>query len=565
MVDLSNFERTSYGFPGIYRGVVEDNADPLDAGRIRVRIREIHTEDGIDLPVNKLPWAEPAIGLYWSGGRNIANRDHISDENGKGNPDPATVPRYNPNPPALAADGSEPKNIIYPNKLPQGDNTKSKSTTYDVYDTYGEACGTGGIYTIPKRGNWVFIFFENGNHMNPIYFAMAPNRRDWDYQKAWRNGEIDQKIGQLKEFVNDFTDEQTGLTKPRDEIQGKDWATHAKVDARVIEPKLYNINATKDIPDSNRDVTCITSLNGTSIIIDNRANNEQIYVIHKNYMEYTDKVGNRTVYVGKQRGINADIDANEKPVPNDKDIATNYQVGVEGNHYLHILGNYDMFVHGRIHIQCDEHVQIDAQKSVGIVSREGDVDIILEKGNVNLDVQNGYVDAHIEKNLNAHVVGNANVKIDGELKATVGKNAHIKSENIFVNSGNADIILSGNAKIQANKIDITASDLRLSGNMHIGGNIKVNGTCDIKKLTRLGAELSVQTGINCGGYLYNRGIANIGSPVIAHGLQVVGGNGAGQTKGSDSAESPTKPESAIDAKQETENTTDKDFTKSDPT
>jgi hypothetical protein len=53
---------------GIYRGVVEDNNDPLQAGRVRIRVFGVHSPntketstDGI-APEN-LPWAQPANSL----------------------------------------------------------------------------------------------------------------------------------------------------------------------------------------------------------------------------------------------------------------------------------------------------------------------------------------------------------------------------------------------------------------------------------------------------------------------------------------------------------------------
>jgi phage baseplate assembly protein gpV len=52
-----------------YRGVVEDNKDPLKAGRVRVRIHGLHTykktkseTDGI--PTEELPWAEPCMPIH---------------------------------------------------------------------------------------------------------------------------------------------------------------------------------------------------------------------------------------------------------------------------------------------------------------------------------------------------------------------------------------------------------------------------------------------------------------------------------------------------------------------
>jgi hypothetical protein len=38
-------------------GIVEDNNDPLRLGRVRVRIYDVHGNDKIKIPTNKLPWA----------------------------------------------------------------------------------------------------------------------------------------------------------------------------------------------------------------------------------------------------------------------------------------------------------------------------------------------------------------------------------------------------------------------------------------------------------------------------------------------------------------------------
>ena len=42
-------------------GVVEDNADPLKAGRVRVRIFGYHTDNLQELPTKDLPWAHPGL------------------------------------------------------------------------------------------------------------------------------------------------------------------------------------------------------------------------------------------------------------------------------------------------------------------------------------------------------------------------------------------------------------------------------------------------------------------------------------------------------------------------
>ena len=55
---------------GIFRCVVEDNKDPLKAGRVRVRIYGLHTSKTIKtetegIPVDELPWAEPAMPSFY--------------------------------------------------------------------------------------------------------------------------------------------------------------------------------------------------------------------------------------------------------------------------------------------------------------------------------------------------------------------------------------------------------------------------------------------------------------------------------------------------------------------
>ena len=54
---------------GFYRGVVEDNVDPLKAGRVRVRIHGIHTAKKVKsttegIPTDELPWAEPCMPIH---------------------------------------------------------------------------------------------------------------------------------------------------------------------------------------------------------------------------------------------------------------------------------------------------------------------------------------------------------------------------------------------------------------------------------------------------------------------------------------------------------------------
>lgn len=66
--DPSEFQVQSDKLFGIFRGVIEDNNDPEQRGRCKIRVFGVHTDlkdktqlEGI--PTEELPWSEPAMGL----------------------------------------------------------------------------------------------------------------------------------------------------------------------------------------------------------------------------------------------------------------------------------------------------------------------------------------------------------------------------------------------------------------------------------------------------------------------------------------------------------------------
>lgn len=94
-------------FNGNYRGEVVDVADPLNAGRIRVKVYGVFDE----LPDDHIPWA------------------------------------------------------IYADPF------------------MGGGLNSGGFW-IPDQGDHVWVFFENGNHMYPVFFAGAPAKPHMPAEKT---------------------------------------------------------------------------------------------------------------------------------------------------------------------------------------------------------------------------------------------------------------------------------------------------------------------------------------------------------------------------------------------
>jgi hypothetical protein len=521
-----NFEKPRNTFGGIYRGLVEDNDDPLDSGRIKVRIFGMH--DTEKMTIAELPWAYPALGLYSSGGYNINNEDFISEP-----PKKDKGQRYNPGNRSKIEKSKD--NSVTFNK------PNDKKFVEDRMDPVGNSCGTGGQFVVPNRGNWVFIFFEAGNHMVPIYFAMAPMARDWNIQKIQRNEEIVQKINQIRNFKKDFHPRGNNISPNAENT----WTNNSKVDADIGSPNLD----IKDIKDSNsnRDIFCTTTAQGTTLVIDNRYGKEKIYLIHKNTIEHTDENGNKLMYVGKSRGIKK-IDQTNVPSDNDPDIACNYEIGVEGNSELYVLGEYKVYAKGGAFFQVDGDAQFDVTGDIGLVSQQGNINAIIKNGNLNID---SYKDLNINVNgnTNIQVEKDANINIKGNLKATVSGTSDLTLKDTIKLLANSDLNISvaGNTKIKSTTFDIVTTNLKVSGNVDLGGNVKIGQNLDVVQNISVGQFAFVFAGINCGGTLINRGLAELGSPCILHLATVLPGMAPGTGKSPQTPSTPSSPDTAVEA------------------
>lgn len=547
MTDLTQLEKPKYTLTGMYRGLVEDNEDPLDAGRVKVRVFGVSDDPAIT--IDQLPWAEPALNMFWSGGYNNLNKD--SKAMGSGSYDPGANSKVA---------GSGDKTIESVNGSTENTFSPEKS------DPRWNACGTGGQFVVPKRGNKVFIFFEAGNPMNPIYFAMAPDARDWKTQKSALNTDISQKIAQLADFGTDFN---LSLAKNVDTSKpvADSWASGALVDSKTKAPKIAvsSIIAEK----SNKDIYSITSPNGTTIIIDNSKSNEKLYIIHKNTIEHIDNFGNKKLYVGKSHDK-----LNVYSTEPDSNIPCNYEIGVEGNHEIYVAGNWKLFAIGDIGIKSHGNIQIESSKHVGISVQDGDVDIVVKKGDVNAQVS-GNLNANISENANLKIDKNCNVKISGDLKASVLGNTNLtcNANTNIQTAGDMNMTVGGSFKLSATSVDIVSPTLKMSGEMNIGGNTKITGTLSATQDVVAGQVLYSTVGVDTGGFLRNRGPADIGGPVIAHILQVIGGAGSGtgrppeppqQAQAPEPPAIPEKDKSSIEETHSQEKTTRKNTPETPP-
>jgi hypothetical protein len=422
MIDWDNISRSNFRFDGNYRAIVEDTNDPLNAGRVRVRIFGIHSPDPTVTPTEQLLWAEPALGLYHGGG--ILNDKNINDEADLDG-------RYTPK-----------KDIVA--DIPSRNVTQLTPSDGKWEDAVMNACGAGGIYTVPRLGSIVWIFFDSGNHLYPKYWATAPRKEDWVQQR----NKIDELIAEKRDQIAKLKD---AITTDTTEYKGSGEATkNAKVATKIPTPKMW-IHQLSDI--TNAEITSVTSAFGATYIIVNKNGKERLYVFNKGTAQYTDEQGQSKTLIGISNNSGSDQN-------------NDYQMMVGNNVEIHLLGDYNLFAKNNIFLETEGNVEINSKTNVGIVAREGDIDIIVKKGHCNIDVEGncnirsgGNTQVETEGDMIAKVRGKLDAAVQGDVVANVQGDVDIKSQgdiNLSTDSGinlnaQGDIAMScTNLKVQAN-------------------------------------------------------------------------------------------------------------------
>jgi len=422
-------------FTSIYRAYVVDDEDPRDIGRVRVRVPGVYLET---VPTEHLPWAIPATGVYRSGGRNV------NPENGVG----------------------------------LGSN--------DLKTAFNKT-GTGGTFVVPARGNHVWIWFDQGNHMFPVYFASQPNEDDWLQQKSYIKEKITTKLQQIKTLASKFTPE-----NGTDGIFATDWAKDGYVNSRQglttggegltvdnennfgnsliagsgLSTVPLNIsNKDTQGKDSKNMTEVVERAQGTIMTMDVRplfdkeegdrqkkeeGKKEKGGDTEKNINRYVysfTTLGGTTIVIDNREGQenyylihknymeNLDQNGSRKvfigrndPVnPNDEvdsKIRSTDELAVDGDKKIHVLGDFVTYVKGNIFTQCDRNMQIDINDSCGLRIKKGDFDII-----INGDKQSNRDENSERDEGKSSQQGDLNIDVQkGKLELHVKKSANIHVE-----------------------------------------------------------------------------------------------------------------------------------------
>lgn len=203
-----NNEKLYYGF---YRGVVIQNNDPDRAGKIKVFIPQFAahfarnagvTEDELRLSFvggknidtflkgevlkkfrNSINWIEQASPLVGSGTAGVydAKNDiatvsdaHRGEEFLESSSESITKSGEPVSPKALHSIHGIKGNFDI------GSNTGTCDPRNDLMSPSGINNAAKGLFSIPRVGAWVWLFFENGSLDKPVYFGYSYGKEDWN-------------------------------------------------------------------------------------------------------------------------------------------------------------------------------------------------------------------------------------------------------------------------------------------------------------------------------------------------------------------------------------------------
>jgi hypothetical protein len=348
----------------------------------------IHSNDPNETPIEHLPWAEPALSLYYSGGQNLKSKSSNSG------------PRYSP-----AGEKFNP---------PKRD---TENFVEEFQDNIMKNEGTGAFFVVPRKGSQVWVFFDCNYHGRPQYWGAAVKSADWKEQRTKLETELKTKDNEISSIRDMFTPDTTMH-------KGSSCSSEAKVGTTINKPRLKVQSISNN---ENHHIASFTSPGGVTYIIVNEDGKERTYIMHKGYMEYTDDKGQRKVVVGFTNGNANDLE---------QAVANNFE--------LHIGGDFDVYVKKSHFIQVDGDAQINVKGNVGVragkdIDLVSDASINIDAGkNINMHAK-GAIQYHAEGNMLGKVGGNYDLGVAGTYDIAIKMSAKFKSLDLHMKATTSQI------------------------------------------------------------------------------------------------------------------------------
>ena len=390
--DLQIETEKLYGF---YRGVVEDNNDPLKVGRLRARIHGLHTEkkqksETEGIPTNELPWAEPCLSItegsvsgfgVWSV---PLQGSHVMLFFENGNP---TQPRYFASMPGIPEEKESYSNTT--KQTSNKDGFKDPNNEYPTQQRLGES-----DYHRLSRGESEGTLVETKNE-----------QRDLGVSKALG--------GAWDEPVSPFN-----ARYPHNHVI----ATHGGITIEL---------------DSTPGSTRLHLYHPSNSFIE--IDNDGQMVIKNNAGRYDIIADNNNIHIQNNRNITIDNDSRKKVGNNEHievEVDKNIQIGNDKNEDI---GNDETVTVGNdetVTIGNDKTVTVGNDKIENIVADEE----VTIGGNRTESITGNEVKS-ISGNHGKNITLNKTEIIGGSLTVTVGGNINLTSTgSVTVNGGSVQII-----------------------------------------------------------------------------------------------------------------------------
>ena len=245
-----------------------------------------------------------------------------------------------------------------------------------------------GSFSVPLQGSHVFVFFENGNPKNPVYFASVPGitkdkpNKDLGFSDPDGIYPTDQRLGE-----SDVHRLARGVTSGT-VIDGR----NNNVDANVQCANGVSWSEPKSAYQAKYPDNIVMSTHGGNIIeLDSTSGHERIHIFHSSnsYIEidvdgnmivrnnkdkYEVVIGGKNLHIKGVSNTTVDRDKNELVKGNlTLNIDKDYDVTVTGNNNIVVGGNCNLNVTGHCAVVAN-NITLDGTGSggnlTGVVTQE---------------------------------------------------------------------------------------------------------------------------------------------------------------------------------------------------
>jgi len=267
---------------GITLGIVVQNNDPQKRGRVKVFIPHLslnlydkwdnnpNNKSFVDLSdpnirevINeiktRLPWANCAAPIVGEAGSDYFDAFNLETKSGD-NVDRET---------------DKPAQEIEDTPIEDHFGNKYSSSSYSN--------AAKGLFSVPKVGSKVYVFFEDNDLNRPVYFAISYNKSDWD--------QIEDNSGDYPEKLENLSKNETG--------EGYDLSYDSTYKNKLVVSQRGGV--IEIINTDTKESIAITHFNGGYKIWDNSGTNELVKGDDKKHV-----TGGLQLHIGGNANIQVD-------------------------------------------------------------------------------------------------------------------------------------------------------------------------------------------------------------------------------------------------------------------